>query len=87
MITKKGIKRHGVELVEEPFRLIIACSKDEPEKQFWFITNEFALTAKDITDAYKCRWDIEVFFRFIKQEPNVSHPVSLNKNGIEVMLY
>ncbi|KAA6304035.1 hypothetical protein EZS27_044321, partial [termite gut metagenome] len=37
--------------------------------------------------AYKCRWDIEVFFRFIKQELNVSHLVSLNKNGIEVMLY
>ncbi|KAA6308211.1 hypothetical protein EZS27_040111, partial [termite gut metagenome] len=31
-------------------------------------TNELDLTAKDITDAYKCRWDIEVFFRFIKQE-------------------
>ena len=26
-------------------------------------------------------------FRFIKQELNVSHLVSLNKNGIEVMLY
>ncbi|KAA6304913.1 hypothetical protein EZS27_043436, partial [termite gut metagenome] len=87
MITKKGIKRYRVELIKEPFRLIIAYSKNEPEKQFWFITNEFDLTAKDITDAYKCRWDIGVFFRFIKQELNVSHLVSLNKNGIEVMLY
>jgi IS4 transposase len=33
------------------------------------------------------RWDIEVFFRFIKQELNVSHFVSLNKNGIKVMIY
>ncbi len=31
---------------------------------------------------YRRRWDIEVFFRFIKQELNVSHLVSLNKNGI-----
>ncbi|WP_221409213.1 transposase [Dysgonomonas alginatilytica] len=51
------------------------------------ITNEFDLSAKEITDAYRCRWDIEVFFRFIKQELNGSHLVSLNKNGIEVMLY
>lgn len=34
-----------------------------------------------------CRWDIEVFFRFIKQELNVRHLFSLNKNGIKVMLY
>ena len=56
-------------------------------KSFWFITNVFDLSAKEIAKAYRRRWDIEVFFRFIKQELNVSHLVSLNKNGIEVMLY
>lgn len=86
-MTKKGIIRYNEALVDQPFRLIIAQSKDEPEKQFWFITNEFDLSAKEITDAYRRRWDIEVFFRFIKQELNVSHLVSLNKNGIQVMLY
>ena len=45
------------------------------------------MTAKDVALAYRRRWDIEVFFRFIKQELNVSHLISLNKNGIEVMLY
>ena len=55
--------------------------------EYWFITNDFELTAKEITDAYRKRWDIEVFFRFIKQELNASHLISLNKNGIEVMLY
>lgn len=87
MITKKGTTRHKETLIKEPFRLIIAQSKDEPDKQLWFITNEFELSAKEIADAYKRRWDIEVFFRFIKQELNVSHLVSLNKNGIEIMLY
>lgn len=28
-----------------------------------------------------------MFFRFLKQELNVSHLVSLNKNGIQVILY
>ena len=87
MVTKKGTIRHKEELVDEPFRLIVTQKKDESDKQFWFITNEFKLSAKEITDAYRRRWDIEVFFRFIKQELNVSHLVSLNKNGIEVMLY
>ena len=51
------------------------------------VTNNFEYSAKEITQAYRRRWDIEVFFRFIKQELNVSHLVSLNKNGIQVMLY
>jgi hypothetical protein len=85
--NKKGNVHYRQELIKVPFRLIVVQSKKEPEKQFWFITNDFKLSAKEIAQAYRRRWDIEVFFRFIKQELNVSHLVSLNKNGIEVMLY
>jgi len=85
--NKKGNTHYREELVETPFRLIVAKTKTDDSKAFWFITNDFDLSAKEITQAYRKRWDIEVFFRFIKQELNVSHLVSLNKNGIEVMLY
>lgn len=85
--NKKGNIHYREELVETPFRLIVAKTKTKDSKEFWFITNDFELAAKEITQAYRRRWDIEVFFRFIKQELNVSHLVSLNKNGIEVMLY
>jgi len=85
--NKKGNVHYKQMLVEEPFRLVIVQSKDDPEKTFWFISNDFDLTAKEIAQAYRKRWDIEVFFRFIKQELNASHLISLNKNGIEVMLY
>ncbi|TLP80442.1 IS4 family transposase [Maribacter sp. ACAM166] len=85
--NKKGNIHHRQELVETPFRLIVAKSKTDHTKEFWLITNDFELSAKEIAQAYRRRWDIEVFFRFIKQELNVSHLVSLNKNGIEVMLY
>jgi IS4 transposase len=74
-------------LVEEPFRLIIAKNKEDENKEYWFICNDFELSAKEIADAYRRRWDIEVFLRFIKQELNVSHLISLNKNGIEIILY
>lgn len=85
--NKKGNIHYKQMLVEEPFRLVIVQSKDDPEKTFWFISNNFDLTANEISQAYRRRWDIEVFFRFIKQELNASHLISLNKNGIEVMLY
>lgn len=85
--NKKGNVHYREELVENPFRLIVIEDNDNTEKQFWFITNDFELSAKEIAEAYRRRWDIEVFFRFIKQELNVSHLISLNKNGIEVVLY
>ena len=62
-------------------------SKAEKGKEYWFITNDFKCSAKEIAQAYRRRWDIEVFFRFLKQELNVSHLVSLNRNGIQVILY
>ncbi|MFN8362718.1 MAG: transposase [Cloacibacterium normanense] len=51
------------------------------------MTNEFELSAKEIADYYRKRWDNSKFFRFLKQELNLSHLVSINKNGIEVMIY
>ncbi len=36
---------------------------------------------------YRHRWDIEVFFKFLKQELNFSHLINRSENGIRVMLY
>ncbi|WP_295797823.1 IS4 family transposase [Mucilaginibacter sp.] len=85
--NKIGKKYYKQELVDSHFRLVIIESKVEDGKQYWFLTNDFKLSAKEIAQAYRRRWDIEVFFRFLKQELNVSHLVSLNTNGIQVMLY
>lgn len=70
--NKKGNIHYREELVETPFRLIVAKTKTDQPKYFWFITNDFDLSAKQVAQAYRRRWDIEVFFRFIKQELNVS---------------
>ena len=87
IINKRGNKNYREEKVENRFRLVVIKNKEQSEKYFWFITNDFELTAKEVADYYRRRWDIEVFFRFIKQELNVSDLVSLSKNGIEVMIY
>ena len=84
--NKRGNIHHREEKVETGFRLVV-IKNEKTGKGFWFITNEFELSAKEISDYYRKRWDIEVFFRFMKQELNLSHLVSLNKNGIEVMIY
>lgn len=85
--NKKGNIHYREELVENEFRLVVIKSKSLEGNEFWFLSNNFELSAEEIATLYRKRWDIEVFFRFLKQELNVSHLVSLNKNGMEVMMY
>lgn len=68
-----------------PFRLIKTVSTQK--KEIWFLTNHFSLEVKEVISIYKKRWDIEVFFRFIKQELNFSHFLSTKLNGIKIVLY
>jgi hypothetical protein len=85
--NRRGNKHYIEILMDRPFRLVIVKSKSDEGKEYWLLTNDFSMPAKEIAQAYRRRWDIEVFFRFLKQELNVSHLVSLNKNGLQVMLY
>lgn len=58
-------------------------------KELWFITNigEQHLSALQVTQVYKRRWDIEVFFKFLKQHLNFSHLINRSQNGVRVMMY
>jgi hypothetical protein len=69
----------------EPFRIV--KTTNENNEPLWFLTNNFNLTINEVIEIYKRRWDIEVFFRFIKQELNFKHFMSTNINGIKIILY
>ena len=84
MIVKLKHKKHSI--TKKEFRLIISESL-QTKKKLFFLTNITNLSAKEITDIYRRRWDIEVFFKFLKQELNFKHFVSRTENGIRVMLY
>ncbi|WP_409415626.1 IS4 family transposase [Flavobacterium sp. PS2] len=70
------------------FRLVEGILKSDGEK-ILFLSNlpEDEFTAIQIAEIYKRRWDIERFFRFIKQELNFKHYFSRQWNGIQVMIY
>jgi hypothetical protein len=77
--------RAGANIVDHSFRLIQTV--DKKGIPFWFLSNRLDLTSEEIIHIYKRRWDIEVFFRFIKQELNFTHLISVNENGIRIILY
>lgn len=45
------------------------------------------LTTQQVAQVYKNRWDIEVLFKFLKQEMNLKHFVCNETNAIQVMIY
>lgn len=61
--------------------------KTDTDKEIGFLTNIQDLSAQDICEAYRRRWDIEVFFKFIKQNLQIKHFISHNKNGMMVYIY
>lgn len=68
------------------FRLLTTCSNGSGIKSY-ILTSIFDLPAEEIIKIYKRRWDIEVFFRFLKQELNFNHLGATSSNGIKVMMY
>lgn len=85
-IGKKGKPVRKQVLMNDIFRVIRFRPADSDE-DILLITNLLDLRAETIAQMYRRRWDIEVWFRFLKQELNFSHFLSLNENGIRIVLY
>jgi hypothetical protein len=68
------------------FRLICAIDVYSG-KSVNFVTNSFGMDCRAVAACYRKRWEIEVLFRFMKQEMHLGHLVSHHLNGILNMLY
>ena len=79
LLFDKHSKRSNV------FRLL--QTEDDRGNALWFLSNLMEDDPETIITIYRKRWDIEVFFRFIKQELNFKHFISTNRNGISIILY
>ena len=54
----------------------------EQNKHLIFLTNDFENTAQVISDIYKSRWDIEIFFRTIKQNLKIKRFFGTTRNAV-----
>ena len=59
----------------------------ETKKHYVFITNNFKLSAKTIADIYKERWQIEIFFRWIKQNLKIKAFIGNSRNAVMTQVY
>jgi hypothetical protein len=59
----------------------------EREKQLVFLTNNFILPALTIAKLYKCRWQIELFFKWIKQHLRIKAFYGTSDNAVKTQLW
>ena len=59
----------------------------ETKKHYVFLTNNFKLSPKTIADIYKDRWQIEIFFRWIKQNLKIKAFIGNSRNAVMTQIY
>jgi hypothetical protein len=52
-----------------------------------FLTNNFALPALTITELYRCRWQIELFFKWIKQHLRIKVFYGTTENAVKTQIW
>lgn len=56
-------------------------------KRYVFLTNNLSLSAKTIADLYKSRWQVELFFKWIKQNLKIKSFVGTSKNAVLTQIW
>jgi hypothetical protein len=77
---------HTEELYLAPLRRV--CFYDEEKEQrFVFLTNCFTLPALVIAQLYKCRWAVELFFKWIKQHLRIKAFFGTSPNAVKTQIW
>jgi hypothetical protein len=64
----------------------IAFYDKENAKHLKFFTNNFELPALTIAQLYKCRWQVELFFKWIKQHLRIKAFFGTNENAVKTQI-
>jgi len=57
------------------------------QKRFVFLTNNFKLPAIVIAQLYKCRWQVELFFKWIKQHLRIKAFYGTTENAVKTQIW
>lgn len=95
VLKSKGVRSDqtivlsGVKAAEKcPIRLRRIGYRDPTTgKHYVFLTNNFTLAAKTIADIYKARWDVELFFKWIKQNLKIKSFIGTSKNAVLTQIW
>src|SRR3972149_1265756 len=93
--TRTGLRSHhtviltaleSAKVYPDPLRRIHYFDA-ETQKRFRFLTNNFVLPALTIAQIYKSRWQVELFFKWIKQHLRIKSFYGTNENAVKTQLW
>lgn len=69
-----------------PLRLVTVLEA-KTKKPMWILTNNFSFDANTISELYKARWKIEIFFKWIKQNLKIKSFLGTSKNAVLTQIW
>lgn len=88
ILSRLGTSHHK-DVVGRPMRLVIVrvIERNQKEHELWLITDLLDLDADLVALAYRYRWTIELFFRWLKCVLGTRHLIAENANGVLLQMY
>ena len=77
--------KEGLNKMEHPLRLVE--TEDTQGNPVIIITNDFKLEAEEIGTIYRYRWQIELFFKWLKQHLQVNHFYGKSEQAVENQIF
>lgn len=84
MLPKRLMHMRTHRLGEKPMREI--CVVIETGKTLRLVTNDLVAPAEEIAELYKTRWEIELFFRWIKQTLKIRRFLGTSENAVRIQI-
>jgi putative transposase len=86
-----GLTRVGTGKKAGVYRVINFCDL-ETKTEYRLVTNlpkeeEMAVTDEEVMDIYRCRWGIELLWKFLKMHLKLDKLITKNVNGIAIQIY
>ena len=81
LTSKKGRQRCPIPLRRVGYR------DPETGRHYKFVTNNFSLAPKSIAHIYKARWQVELFFKWIKQNLRIKSFVGTSRNAVMTQIW
>ncbi|MDR3058934.1 MAG: IS4 family transposase [Prevotella sp.] len=70
----------------EPLRLVRYWD-EEQEREFVFLTNAMHISALQVAELYKNRWQVELFFKWLKQHLKIKKFWGTTENAVRIQIY
>lgn len=84
-LRRLGTDKHN-RLLDRPLRLL-EVQGDEPDQIWVLVTNQLELSADLIVMAYRYRWQVELFFRWMKCVLGCRRLISESEAGVQIQVY